>query len=101
MNAALQLEEKGINVRVVSMLSTEIFDSQDTEYKEEILPSHVENRISVEAGSTSHWYKYIGLKGNAIGINSFGESAPGDELLKYFGFTSQNIVEHAEVMLKK
>ena len=101
MNAALELEEKGINVRVVSMLSTEIFDGQNSEYKEEILPSAIENRISIEAGSTSHWYKYIGLKGSAIGINSFGESAPGGELLKYFGFTSQNIIEHAEVMLKK
>ena len=101
MNAALALEEKGINTRVVSMLSTEIFDSQNAEYKEEILPSGIENRISIEAGSTSYWYKYVGLKGDTIGINSFGESAPGGELLKYFGFTSQNIVEHAEVMLKK
>ena len=101
MNAAFELEDKGINVRVVSMLSTDIFDNQEQEYKEEILPSSIVNRISIEAGSTSHWYKYIGLKGKAIGINSFGESAPGGELLKYFGFTSQNIVEHAEVMLKK
>ena len=101
MEAALNLEKKGINIRVVSMISTEIFDKQNNEYKEEILPSNIDNKISIEAGSTSYWYKYVGLKGNVIGINSFGESAPGGELLKYFGFTSQNIVESAEIMLKK
>ena len=101
MEAALNLEKKGINIRVVSMISTEIFDKQNNEYKEEVLPSNIDNKISIEAGSTSYWYKYVGLKGNVIGINSFGESAPGGELLKYFGFTSQNIVERAEIMLKK
>jgi len=101
MEAALNLEKKGVNTRVVSMLSTEIFDKQNNEYKEEVLPSNIDNKISIEAGSTSYWYKYVGLKGNVIGINSFGESAPGSELLKYFGFTSQNIIEHAEIMLKK
>ncbi len=101
MEAAINLEKKGVNARVVSMLSTEIFDKQNNEYKEEVLPSNIDNKISIEAGSTSCWYKYVGLKGNVIGINSFGESAPGGELLKYFGFTSQNIIEHVEIMLKK
>ena len=99
--AANELEKKGIGVRVISMLSTEIFDSQSNDYKEEILPSEIEKRISIEAGSTSSWYKYLGINGRAIGINSFGESAPGGELLKYFGFTSQNIIEHAEIMVKQ
>ena len=99
--AAKELEEKGIGTRVISMLSNEIFDNQSDEYKEEILPSKVSNRISIEAGSTSCWYKYVGLKGKTIGINSFGESAPGGELLKYFGFTSQNIIDHAEIILKR
>ena len=99
--AAKELEEKGIGTRVISMLSNEIFDNQSDEYKEEILPSTVSNRISIEAGSTSCWYKYVGLKGKTIGINSFGESAPGGELLKYFGFTSQNIIDHAEIILKR
>ena len=99
--AAKELEEKGIGARVISMLSNEIFDNQSDEYKEEILPSKVSNRISIEAGSTSCWYKYVGLKGKTIGINSFGESAPGGELLKYFGFTSQNIIDHAEIILKR
>ena len=100
-SAANDLEKKGIGVRVVSMLSNEIFDNQDESYKEAILPPNVDKRISIEAGSTSSWYKYVGINGKTIGINSFGESAPGGELLKYFGFTAQNIIDHAEIMLKK
>ena len=101
MNAAKKLEEKGIGVRVISMLSNEIFDNQDNDYKEAILPSQIDKRISIEAGSTSSWYKYLGINGKAIGINCFGESAPGGKLLEYFGFTSQNIIDHAEIMLQK
>ena len=101
MNAAKKLKEEGINTRVVSMLSTEIFENQNNDYKEEVLPIKITNRISVEAGSTSFWYKYVGLHGNTIGIDSFGESAPGSELLKYFGFTEQNIIERVKLMLKK
>ena len=101
MNAAKKLEEKGIGVRVISMLSNEIFDKQDNDYKEAILPSQIDKRISIEAGSTSSWYKYLGINGKAIGINCFGESAPGGKLLEYFGFTSQNIIDHAEIMLQK
>ena len=101
MNAAKKLEEEGINTRVVSMLSTEIFENQNNDYKEEVLPPKITNRISIEAGSTSFWYKYVGLHGNTIGIDSFGESAPGSELLKYFGFTEQNIIERVKLMLKK
>ena len=100
-SAANDLEKKGIGVRVISMLSNEIFDNQDESYKEAILPPNVDKRISIEAGSTSSWYKYVGINGKTIGINSFGESAPGGELLKYFGFTAQNIIDHAEIMLKK
>jgi len=100
MEAAEILESKNIGVRVVSMPSTEIFDQQNKEYQEEILPSNILNRISIEAGSTSYWYKYIGVNGKTIGVNTFGESAPGGELLKYFGFTPENIVKHAEIMLK-
>ena len=100
-NAANDLEKKGIGVRVISMLSSEIFDNQDKSYKEAILPPNVDKRISIEAGSTASWYKYVGINGKTIGINSFGESAPGGELLKYFGFTAQNIIDHAEIMLQR
>ena len=99
--ATKKLEEKNIGVRVVSMLSNEIFDKQDNEYKHSVLPSNIDKRISIEAGSTSSWYKYVGLNGKTIGIDTFGESAPGGELLEYFGFTSQNIIEHVELILKK
>ena len=101
MISAKKLEEKGIGVRVISMLSNEIFDNQDYDYKEAILPSQIDKRISIEAGSTSSWYKYLGINGKAIGINCFGESAPGGKLLEYFGFTSQDIIAHAEIMLQK
>ena len=101
MNAAKELEREGINTRVVSMLSTEIFEKQNDDYKEEVLPAKIKNRISIEAGSTSFWYKYVGLNGDTIGIDSFGESAPGGELLKYFGFTQKNIIDRVKLMLKK
>ena len=100
MDAADILEKKGIAARVVSMLSTEIFDKQDIEYKESVLPSRFDKKLVVEAGSTSFWYKYIGSNGDIIGINSFGESAPGDKLLEYFGFSSDNVVERAEMLMK-
>ena len=101
MQAASDLEKKGINVRVISMLSTEIFDKQDDDYKESVLPSNFENKLAVEAGSTSFWHKYVGSNGDIIGINSFGESAPGDKLLDYFGFSSKNVVERAERLMEK
>ena len=82
MEAVEIIESKKIGVRVVSMPSTEIFDQQNKEYQEEILPSNILNRISIEAGSTSYWYKYVGVNGKTIGVNTFGESAPGGELLK-------------------
>ena len=101
MQAASDLEKKGINVRVISMLSTEIFDRQEDDYKESVLPSNFENKLAVEAGSTSFWHKYVGSSGDIIGINSFGESAPGDKLLDYFGFSSKNVVERAERLMEK
>ena len=100
MDAANILEKKGIKARVVSMLSTEIFDKQDIEYKESVLPPRFNKKLVVEAGSTSFWYKYVGSNGDIIGINSFGESAPGDKLLEYFGFSSENVVERAEMLMK-
>jgi len=77
----------GKNVRVVSMPSTNAFDKQDAEYRESVLPAAVSARVSVEAGVTGFWAKYIGLNGKAVGIDTFGESAPADELFEMFGFT--------------
>lgn len=99
--AAKILSSKGYSIRVVSMLSTNVFDKQGIEYKELVLPSNIRKRIVIEAGVPDFWYKYIGLDGLVIGIDRFGESASGDELFVKFGFTTKNIVKQAEKFLIK
>ena len=89
--AAEQLSDK--KVRVVSMPSTTVFDAQDDDYRESVLPSSVTARVAVEAAVTGGWYKYVGLNGAVVGIDRFGESAPADELFEYFGFTVDNVVK--------
>ena len=86
-------EALGDSVRVVSMPSTNIFDAQDSEYKESVLPSSVTQRVAIEAAHTDFWYKYVGLNGKVVGMTTFGESAPGNVLLEYFGFTVENVVK--------
>lgn len=93
--AADKLEEKGIGTRVVSMPCFSIFDKQSKEYKEEILPQNIRKRLAVEAGSELGWYKYVGLDGNIIAMQSFGASAPANLLFEKFGFTVENVVEKA------
>ncbi|MEQ1557000.1 MAG: transketolase C-terminal domain-containing protein, partial [Gallionella sp.] len=85
------LAAAGINVRVVSMPSSNVFDNQDQAYKDSVLPKGMK-RIAVEAGVTHGWYKYVGLDGAVIGMDCFGESAPAPELFKHFGFTVDNVV---------
>lgn len=85
------LAAEGINVRVVSMPSSNVFDNQDQAYKDSVLPKGMK-RIAVEAGVTHGWYKYVGLDGAVIGMDCFGESAPAPELFKHFGFTVDNVV---------
>jgi len=94
--AAKILKEKGKNVRVVSMPSTDTFDAQDAAYKESVLPSNVTKRLAIEAGVTDGWHKYVGTNGKILGLNRFGESAPADILFKEFGFTVENVVALAE-----
>jgi transketolase len=79
------------NVRVVSMPSTDTFDSQDKAYRESVLPSSCTARVAVEAGVTDFWRKYVGLDGAVVGIDTFGESAPAGDLFKHFGFTVENV----------
>jgi len=93
--AKQELSEKGIDVRVVSMPSWELFEKQDEAYKESILPKSVTNRVSIEAGSTFGWNRYVGSEGKAIGVNTFGESAPYEELYEHFGITTKAVVEAA------
>jgi len=95
LEAAGILADRGINLRVVSMPSWELFEAQPRDYREEVLPSKVRARISVEAGTTLGWERYVGLDGKAIGINRFGASAPGPELYRQFGLTPDRIVTDA------
>ena len=90
-----KLKTEGINARVVSMPSWEIFDRQDAAYKESVLPSSVTARVSVEMASTFGWERYVGLKGRKIGMHRFGASAPLKDLLKFFGFTTDAVVAEA------
>ncbi|BDX04322.1 MAG: transketolase [Marinomonas sp.] len=99
MSSAEALTAKGKNVRVVSMPSTNTFDAQDAAYKESVLPSSVTKRVAIEAAHTDYWYKYVGFEGAMVGMTTFGESAPGGDLLKHFGFTVDNVVATAEKIL--
>ena len=96
-NAAKELT--GVNVRVVSIPCTDAFEAQDAAYRESVLPAAVTNRIAIEAGIEDFWYKYVGLDGRIIGMKTFGESAPADELFKLFGFTIENVVNTAKELL--
>ena len=98
-NAAAKLTAQGRKVRVVSMPSTEVFDAQSVEYKQQVLPLEVSARIAVEAASADFWYKYVGLDGRIVGMSTFGESAPADDLFPYFGFTVENIISVADELL--
>ncbi|HEY9260992.1 transketolase [Chitinophaga sp.] len=99
--AAQEKLKSRIAVRVVSMPSWELFEAQTPEYREQVLPPAVTARISVEAGISQGWHRYTGDKGINIAIDRFGASAPGPVLLREFGFTADNICEHALTLLKK
>jgi transketolase len=99
--AAEKLAAEGHKVRVVSLPSTDVFDAQDESYRESVLPSDVSARVAVEAGIADYWYKYVGLKGQIVGMTSYGESAPADKLFPFFGFTVENVVSKAKKALRK
>ncbi|MGL4860718.1 MAG: transketolase family protein, partial [Enterobacteriaceae bacterium] len=101
MEACAKLTEQGVNVQVVSMPSTDLFDQQDAAYRESVLPAAVTARVVIEAGIADYWYKYAGLQGKVIGMHSFGESAPADVLFKEFGFTVDHVMTAAQSVLKK
>ncbi|MBH2827845.1 transketolase, partial [Serratia marcescens] len=93
--AADTLTAAGRKVRVVSMPSTDAFDKQDAAYRESVLPAAVTARVAVEAGIADYWYKYVGLNGAIVGMTTFGESAPAEQLFAEFGFTVDNVVAKA------
>ena len=94
--AATELEKENISTRVVSMPCMDVFETQSKEYKEEVLPKTVRNRVAIEALSSFGWDRYTGLDGRVISMNSFGASAPQDLLFKKFGFTKENVVATAK-----
>lgn len=99
MDAAKELEAKGKNVRVVSMPCAEIFCKQDAAYIESVLPASVSARVAVEALHKDYWYKFVGLNGAIVGMDTFGESAPIADLMKHFGFTVEKVVAAVEGVL--
>ncbi|MDX1694675.1 MAG: transketolase [Ketobacteraceae bacterium] len=99
MDAAAALAEKGKNVAVVSMPSVDRFLAQDQAYQDSVLPPEVTARVAVEAGIVDYWYRFVGLQGAVVGMTTFGESAPGGDLFKHFGFTVENVVKTVEGVL--
>jgi transketolase len=84
---------------VVSLPSTDVFDAQDQDYREAVLPASVTARVAIEAGVTNGWWHYVGPQGRVIGIDQFGQSAPAGELFRYYGFTVDNVVAAAKSIL--
>jgi transketolase len=100
MGAQQKLKEQNIHARVVSMPSWELFEKQDAAYKEKIFPKGLRKRLAVEAGSSIGWCKYVTEEGDVIAVDKFGESAPGEEVFKEYGFTIENVVNRAKSLLQ-
>ena len=96
-----KLKEESISARVISMPSWELFEKQDESYKEKVFPKTMKKRLAVEAGSTLGWHKYVTDEGDIIGMTTFGESAPAEELYKLFGFTVDNVIKKAKALIGK
>jgi transketolase len=92
------LDAAGLKTRVVSLPSTDVFDRQDAAYRESVLPKAVRKRVAVEAGITDFWRKYVGLDGAVVGLDRFGASAPAGDLYRYFGITTEAVVEAAKAL---
>lgn len=99
LDAQAKLEAEGISTRVVSMPSWELFEKQDAAYKEKVLPKANRKRLAVEMASPMGWHKYTTDEGDMLGMTTFGESAPAEELYKVFGFTVENVVKRAKALL--
>ncbi|AOD16067.1 transketolase [Xanthomonas fragariae] len=97
-DAKKTLDAAGLKTRVVSMPSTDVFDRQDAAYRESVLPNAVRKRVAVEAGVTGFWRKYVGLDGDVVGIDTFGASAPADQLYAYFKITAEHVVAAAQAL---
>lgn len=100
MNAQAELKKQGIEARVVSMPSWELFEQQDQAYHHEVLPPSIRKRVAVEMGSPIGWHKYVTDEGTTVSMNRFGLSGPGEEVMAYFGFTTENVVNVAKAVLE-
>jgi transketolase len=98
--AKSDLEKRGYAIRVVSMPSFELFEEQDAAYRDSVLPPSIKRRLAIEAGSPLSWYRWVGLEGGVVGMTTFGASGPYQDVLKHFGFTVENVVQHALKLLK-
>ena len=96
-----ELEKRGRAVRVVSVPSMELFEQQDAAYRDSVLPPAQRHRLAIEAGSPMSWYRWIGLEGDVVGMTTFGASGPSPAVLKHFGFTVENVVDHALKLLAR
>ncbi len=92
MGAAESLQEQGVNVRVVSMPNPGRFLAQEESWRESVLPSDLQARVAVEAGVSAYWYRFIGDRGRIIGVDRFGASAPGTQVLEHYGMTVENVM---------
>ena len=99
MESAQKLEKEGLAIRVVSMPCIQRFEAQDAKYRESVLPSSVTARIAIEAGVSALWWKYLGFNGRCISIETFGKSAPAQEIFEHFGFTVENICKEVKELL--
>lgn len=100
LEAQEKLKQESISARVVSFPSWELFDAQSEEYQQKVLPKNIRKRLAVEAGSPIGWCKYVTDEGNVIGVSTFGESAPGKQVMKEYGFSVENVIEKAKALLQ-
>ena len=99
MAARQTLQERNVMARVVSMPSWELFDAQPQSYRDQVLMPSVGSRLAVEAGATQGWHRYVGDRGDVMGVDRFGASAPGDVVMREYGFTVDNVCERAMAVL--
>ena len=99
LQAVQRLQGEGIAARAVSMPAWCLFDAQSRDYRDSVLPPSVPSRLAVEAGSPQGWHRYVGDRGDVLGVDRFGASAPGDEMLQHYGFTVDNICVRARALL--
>jgi transketolase len=98
LEAREQLQKDGVPTRVVSMPCIELYEEQSQDYRDEILPPSITARLAIEAGVRQGWDRYVGPKGDVIGLDRFGASAPGDVAMRNLGFNLENILKHARAM---